>query len=179
MTTRPATVPLDLWAYQLHRQLDRRPQVLELLGHSPAPELPAELVDPARPPAPELLAPFAQELDDSAAAIADWLRDAGPRAVMLLSLYTGRGPAPDLAPPLVEPGWGLSDLQVVVEHLGARALGSAQLPDPPQLEGYRTNRRPFLCRACAARLWSATPTRPGTTTVQLEDSGTVHRCPGR
>jgi len=175
-------IPLDLWAYMVHRQL--RAHQLEAVGHPPAAEIPAHLVNPKAeaPPLPELLEPYHQALDDSGAAVADYLRDAGGRGRHLVHLYLGRGSGPDLAPPLVS-GPGLAALQAVVEHLATRKIGAAPVPAPPTVPGVTVKASPIPCPGCAARVWPATPSRPADQVKRdvrsrlVDDSGTIHACP--
>ena len=175
------SIPLDLWAYQVHRAL--RAPVLERLGHPPAAPLPAALVDPRLPPPAAALAAHREALNASAAAVADYLREAGPRGRHLVSLYAGRGAAPDLGSPLVDPGPGLADLAAVVAHLATRKIGAPPVPAPPKIPGYTVKAHPVPCPVCGARTWSATPSRPAiqvrpdATTITVDDPGTPHRCP--
>lgn len=176
------TIPLDLWAYRIHATL-RAPQ-LEAIGHPPAAQLPAKLVDPLRPPTAADLAPHRLTLDAAGAAVADHLRAAGGRGRHLVALYAGRGRAPDLGPSLVEPGPGLLDLAKVVAHLATREIGSAPVPPPPQVGGHVVKTHPSPCPSCGARVWHATPARPADqsgpdwSTALVDDHGAVHVCAG-
>lgn len=176
-------IPLDLWAFHVHRRL--APAILDQLGHPAAGSVPLELVDQRRPAPPDRLEleGHAQALDDSGAAVADWIRANPLRGRQLLAAYLGTGPGPDLAPPVVEAGPGLRDLQVLVEHLATREIGSPPIPPTPTATGYRVKAHPLRCPTCGARVWSATPSSPEaqasreTRTALVGAAGEPHRCP--